>query len=82
LSITFAILAGQVGFITLMIVLGAVLGGLWIDSRFGTRPVVTLILVVLSIPVSVLVMLTVVRSAVARIRAQVDHANQDLHEED
>jgi len=41
-----------------------------------------LILVVLSIPVSVLVMLTVVRSAVARIRAQVDHANQDLHEED
>ncbi|MEJ5201851.1 MAG: AtpZ/AtpI family protein, partial [Anaerolineales bacterium] len=66
----------------LVIVLGAVLGGLWLDDHFGTRPVITLLLVVLSMPVSVLVMLAVVRSAVSRIKARVEEAEQNQREED
>ncbi len=82
INLTLAIVAGQVGFLTLVIVLGAVLGGLWLDSRFGTRPVITLLLVVISIPVSVLVMLAVVRSAVSRIKARVEQARQNRQEEE
>ncbi len=81
-NLTLAVVAGQVGFLTLAIVLGAVLGGLWLDNHFGTRPIITLLLVVISIPVSVLVMLAVVRSAVARIKAQAGQNNHEHHEEE
>lgn len=70
INMTLAILAGQVGFLTLVIVLAAILGGLWLDSRFQTRPVITIILMIASIPISVLLMLAVVRGAVARIKAE------------
>jgi len=77
INLTLAIVAGQVGFLTLVIVLGAVLGGLWLDSRLGTRPLATLFLVVLSIPVSVVIMVVVVRSAVSRIKARVEQTKQN-----
>lgn len=69
INLTLAVVAGQVGFLTLTIVILAVLGGLWLDSRFQTRPIITLVLLVASIPVSVVLMLAVVRSAVKRIEA-------------
>jgi F0F1-type ATP synthase assembly protein I len=68
LNVTLAVVAGQVGCLTLVIVLVAVLGGLWLDNRFQTKPAFTLILVLASIPISVLAMLAVVRSAVSRIK--------------
>jgi len=68
LNLTFASIAGQVGCLTLVIVLGAVFLGLWLDSRFGTRPWWTIGLVLGSIPVSLVAMLVVVRLAVAKIK--------------
>jgi len=68
-NVALAIVAGQVGFLTLVIVLAAVLGGLWLDNRFQTRPILTIALLIISIPISVLAMLIVVRGAVARIKA-------------
>ncbi len=65
-----AIAAGQVGCATLVIVLAAVFLGLWLDSRMGTKPTLTIIFIVGSIPVSLLVMLFLARAAVSRIRAQ------------
>jgi hypothetical protein len=70
LNITLAVLAGQVGCLTLVIVLLAVMAGLWLDGYFHTKPVLTLILVITSIPVSVLVMLGVVRTAVSRLKIE------------
>lgn len=69
LNLTLAAVAGQVGLLTLIIVLGAVFGGLWLDNRLGTRPTFTLIFVISSIPVSLVVMFAVVRAAVKRIKA-------------
>ena len=57
------------GCLTLVIVLAAVLAGLWLDARFGTRPWFTLGLVVASIPVSLTVMFVVVRLAISKIKA-------------
>jgi ABC-type transport system involved in cytochrome c biogenesis permease subunit len=69
-NLTLAAVVGQVGCLTLVIILGAVFLGLWLDAHFQTRPVLTLVLVGISIPVSLLVMLAVVRGAVGRIKAQ------------
>jgi hypothetical protein len=69
LNLTLAGAAGQVGCVTLLIILAAVLGGLWLDSRFATRPFFTLVLLVASIPVSVVVMLYIVRIFTSKIKA-------------
>jgi len=71
------VMVGQVGCLTLAIILGSVFGGLWLDERFGTRPVLTLILLVGGIPLSVLIMLAVARRTIAKIRS-----NAELEEKD
>jgi hypothetical protein len=75
-NMTMAAVAGQVGCLTLVIVLVALIGGLWLDSRMGTRPALTIGLMVLSIPVTLVMMLSVVRHATAKIRS--DSANKNV----
>lgn len=75
LNLTLAGFAAQAGCVTLLIVLGAVLGGLWLDARFQTRPLLTLILVFASIPISLLVMFFIVRSTTAKIKSNLNHQN-------
>ncbi|MHB0989412.1 MAG: AtpZ/AtpI family protein [Bellilinea sp.] len=70
LNLALASIAGQVGCLTLVIILGAVFLGLWLDSRLGTRPWWTIGLVLGSIPVSLVVMLFVVRLAVSKINTK------------
>jgi len=66
------VLVGQVGCLTLVIILASVFGGLWLDSRFGTKPVITLALLFAGIPVSVLVMLSVARKTLAKMKEQAE----------
>ena len=54
---------------TLIIILAALLLGLWMDRTFNTRPVITLVMILGSIPVSLLVMLFVARKAVNQIKS-------------
>ncbi len=69
LNVIIAVLAAQVGCITLAIVLGALFGGLWLDNHFGTKPTYTITLLLISIPVSVFLMLLIARKTIAKIRA-------------
>jgi len=62
------VMIGQVGCLTLVIILASVFGGLWLDKIFGTKPVITLVLLFAGIPVSVLVMLSVARKTLARLK--------------
>jgi hypothetical protein len=64
------VVVGQVGCITLLVVLASVQLGLWLDARFQTRPLYTLILLFAGIPVSVLLMLLVARKALVRLMKQ------------
>jgi hypothetical protein len=57
----------QVGFLTLIIIFLALFGGLWLDNIFETRPFWTILLMVLSVPVTLFVMFWVVRKATARL---------------
>lgn len=72
INVTLAFVAGQVGCLTLAIVMAAVLGGLWLDNHFGTKPTLTIILLLVSIPVSLGAMILFTRAAVGRIRAKND----------
>ena len=67
-NLTLAAVSGQVGCLTLVIILGALLGGLWLDNAFGTRPMFTILLLVFSVPVTVVAMLWVVRKATSKIK--------------
>lgn len=53
----------EVGCLTLVIILGAVFGGLWLDKIFETKPIITIVLVLGSIPISLgLTFLVAIRS--------------------
>lgn len=67
-NLTLAAVAGQVGFLTLCIVLAALFGGLWMDKRFDSKPLFTVILMLASVPITLVMMFWVVRNATARIK--------------
>lgn len=62
------VVIGQVGCLTLAVILASVFGGLWLDNQFGTKPVFTLVLLFAGIPLSVFLMLYVSRKALARLK--------------
>ena len=66
------VLIGQVGCLTLIIILASVFAGMWLDNMLGTKPVITLVLLFAGIPISVLVMLVVARRTLARIRTEAE----------
>ena len=67
-NLTMAAVAGQVGCLTLVIVLAALFGGLWLDARLDTRPTFTVVLLLASIPVTLVAMLWVVRKATGQMK--------------
>jgi F0F1-type ATP synthase assembly protein I len=73
------VMIGQVGCLTLVIILASVFGGLWLDNLLGTKPVFTLVLLFAGIPASVIVMLLVARRTLARLRDQAEkEKNSDI----
>jgi len=51
---------GQVGCLTLVIILVALVAGLWLDNQFQTRPMFTIILIIVSMPITIFLMFRVV----------------------
>jgi F0F1-type ATP synthase assembly protein I len=73
LNTLLVVMIGQVGCLTLVIILASVFGGLWLDNTFGTKPIFTLVLLFAGIPVSVFVMLTVARKTLARLKDKAEN---------
>ncbi len=71
------VMIGQVGCLTLVVILGSVFLGLWLDNTFGTKPVITLVLLFAGIPLSVLLMLSVARRTLARLREQNENTQKE-----
>jgi len=59
---------GQVGCLTLVIILVALVAGLWLDNQFQTRPLFTIVLIIVSMPITIFLMLRVVLSFAPRIQ--------------
>ncbi len=78
-TVLVAFLLTQVGCITLALVGGSLFGGLWLDQRFGTKPIITILLLLLSIPLSVIIMLFVVRKSTSKLQTEI--SSKKLKEE-
>ena len=72
LSTLLIVMVGQVGCLTLIIILASVFGGLWLDNRFDTKPIFTLVLLFVGVPISVLVMIVVARRTLARLKEEAE----------
>ncbi len=60
-------LAGQVGCVTILFIGAALLGGLWLDERLGTRPWLTVLLILGSVPLSLALTIRMALSAIRQI---------------
>jgi F0F1-type ATP synthase assembly protein I len=58
----------QVGCLTPLIILGALFIGLWLDRRFESSPLFTIIFIVGGMPVSIVALFAIVRSATKRLK--------------
>jgi F0F1-type ATP synthase assembly protein I len=72
------VMVGQVGCLTLVIIIASLFGGLWLDNTLGTKPLFTLILLLAGIPISVIVMLYVARKTLNRLKSQPDPEKKEL----
>ncbi len=62
-NLTIAAVVSQVGCLTIIIIVIGLIGGFWLDAHFNTKPVFTIGLLVVSIPVTLILMLWLVRKA-------------------
>lgn len=81
LNLTLVAVAGQVGCLTLIIVLAALFGGLWLDNQFDSRPLFTIILMIGSVPVTLVAMFWVVRAVTSRLTSSQDRVQTEQEEE-
>jgi hypothetical protein len=82
-STALAALLGQVGCLTLLVISVALGAGLWLDGQFGTKPILTLVLVLGSIPLTLMMMVRVLTSGMARFRTQAGSSSTSgEHEEE
>ncbi len=78
-NLTMAAIAGQVGCLTLVIIFIALIVGLLLDRFLGTKPMFTLLLMIGSVPITLVVMFWVVRTALARIKPQQKNTSPRQH---
>jgi F0F1-type ATP synthase assembly protein I len=78
ISTLLIVVIGQVGCLTLAVILASVFGGLWLDKTFGTKPVFTLALLLAGIPLSVFLMLYVSRKSLARLKEKHETEEKEI----
>ncbi len=69
LSITLVGLISQSGCVTVVIIAVALVAGLWLDRRFDSKPLFTLLLVLGSVPVTLYLMVRILTSGLARLQS-------------
>jgi len=67
--LTIAVFIGQVGCLTSVFLIAALLGGIWLDNQFNTKPLFTIGLLIISVPITLVGMIWVVRKTTAKIQA-------------
>ena len=66
-GVALASAVSQVGCVTVVVILGALVVGMALDSALDTQPVFTLLLVIGSIPVSLYLLVRIALSATAQL---------------
>ena len=81
LNLTLAAVTGQVGCLTILIIFIALLVGRWLDNYFDSSPLVTIALMVGSVPVTLVIMFWVVRSVTSRFATRSDQKPKGTQED-
>lgn len=76
-NLVLAGLVSQIGCVTVVIIVGALLGGLWADRLFNTSPLFTVLFLLLSIPVSVYSLVRVALSTAAQFQSDIKHKEKE-----
>ncbi len=79
-NLALAAVTGQVGCLTIVIILAAFLAGRWLDNQFGSDALFTVILMVASVPVTLVVMFWVVRSVTSRFAKLPEQDSKEAEE--
>jgi hypothetical protein len=69
LSVTLVGLISQSGCVTLVIIAAALVAGLWLDRRFDSKPLFTLLFVLGSVPVTLYLMVRILTAGLARLQS-------------
>jgi hypothetical protein len=65
--LTLAAVSGQVGCLTLIIIMVALFTGIWLDGLLDSQPIFTIILMIASIPVTLVTMIFVVKKTTSQM---------------
>lgn len=68
INLSLAGFAGQVGCATLVVVIGSLFLGLFLDNQFHTKPLFTVLILFGSVPVTIFIMFRLALSAIAKIK--------------
>lgn len=68
INLALAAFAGQAGCLSLIIVIVALFAGLWLDNQFGVRGPFTVVLLLLSVPLSLFVMVRIALGSVKNLK--------------
>jgi len=79
-NLTLAAVASQVGCLTIVIIFGALIAGLWLDRMFLTKPLFTILLMVASMPLTLYIMFRIVQGATSKIRPVIEKKNLENSE--
>ncbi len=71
-AVVMAGILGQAGCVTLLFVIGALVLGLWLDARYDTRPLFTLLFVLGSVPITMYLLFRMVMSNTDRLQRMAD----------
>ena len=79
---TLAAVTGQVGCLTTFLLLAALFGGIWLDNYFRTKPLFTIGLIILSVPITIVAMVWLVKKTTSRMKStrRVVNHSQEMEE--
>lgn len=80
-NMALATVVGQVGCLTPVILIGALFAGLWLDSFFETRPLFTVIFIVVSAPIAVIALVFIVRKATNQLKPVTENKAKSVEED-
>jgi F0F1-type ATP synthase assembly protein I len=72
----------QSGCLVVAMVLAAVVAGIWLDKVLNTRPILTLLLVLGSVPVTLFVLFRMATQAISAVKPAANHAKKVLDDDD
>ncbi len=81
-------IAGQAGCLTVLLAVGALVVGVWLDRQLGTGHILVLVCVAVSVPINLVITLRLTQRLIARVippdkpKASTGPALQNMHNTD